>query len=74
VFLLRDVLERMKSPPSLLRLAKQSGLSYTTVHGVYSNRAKRVDLATLDSLASALGVPVGSLIGPTRPAKRGRPA
>lgn len=69
VFRLREAIEVRKDPPSLSQLAKDAGLSYPTVHGVYHNDTTRVDLATLDALARALGCEPGELIGK---AKRGK--
>jgi DNA-binding Xre family transcriptional regulator len=42
---------------------KDAGLSYPTVHGIYHNDTMRVDLATLDALARALGCDPGNLVG-----------
>jgi DNA-binding Xre family transcriptional regulator len=63
-FRLHELLEEMPEAkrPSLLRLSQQTGLSYTTVHGIHSNRARRVDLDTLEALAGALGCAPGDLI------------
>lgn len=65
VFRLREVLEQLPAEdrPSLRRLAQDTGLSYTTVHGIYANRAVRVSLATLEVLAKAVGCTPGDLIG-----------
>jgi len=55
---------------SLRELAEASGLSLTTVHQIETGRTSP-GLATLQSLASALGVPLGALFdgrGPAAPA------
>jgi DNA-binding Xre family transcriptional regulator len=64
-FRLHELLEEIPEGkrPSLLRLSQRTGLSYTTVHGIHSNRARRVDLDTLEALAGALGCAPGDLIG-----------
>lgn len=45
------------------RLAQDAGLSYTTVHAIYANKARMVALATLEALAAELGCAPGDLIG-----------
>lgn len=55
---------------SLRELAEASGLALTTVHQIETGRTSP-GLGTLQSLATALGVPVGALLdgrGPTAPA------
>ena len=42
---------------------EDSGLGYNTVHRIYANKAKRVDLATLHALAGTLRCEPGELIG-----------
>jgi DNA-binding Xre family transcriptional regulator len=69
LFCLREVMEGMDPAPSLRRVALDAGLGYTTAHAIYHNHTKRVDLATLDALARALGCKPGELIGK---AKRGK--
>jgi DNA-binding Xre family transcriptional regulator len=63
VFRLREVLEGMPEPPNLSELARATGVSRTTVHAMYHNVTTRVDLATLDVLADALGCEPGELVG-----------
>jgi len=46
---------------TMQEVARRAGLSYTTVHDLYHDRAKRLDLETLDKLCAALGVGVGDL-------------
>lgn len=70
MFRLREALEALENPPSLMQLAKDAGLSYPTVHGIYHNDTTRVDLATLDALARALGCEPGELIGQAKRRKR----
>jgi DNA-binding Xre family transcriptional regulator len=60
--------------PSIRRVALDAGLTYETVHNVYQNKTARVDLATLDSLATALGCEPGELIGRPAGGKRARRA
>jgi DNA-binding Xre family transcriptional regulator len=69
VFRLRRVMEGRSPVPSIRRVASDAGLSYETAHNVYWNKTRRVDLDTLDALASALGCDPGELIG--RPGRRG---
>ena len=45
-------------------------MDYTTAHAIYHNKATRVDLATLDALARALGIEPGELLE-REPAARG---
>jgi len=66
VFRLREVLQRMPKPPNLSELARVSGVSRMTVHTIYHNLTTRVDLATLDALARALGCEPGELVGQKR--------
>jgi DNA-binding Xre family transcriptional regulator len=68
-FRLREVMEAQPTPPSVAGLAERAGVSRTTVHAIYHNSTARVDLATLDALAGALGCEPGELIGR---AKRGK--
>jgi DNA-binding Xre family transcriptional regulator len=65
---LREVLEEVQKPPNLSELARMSGVSRMTVHSMYHNLTTRVDLATLDAIADALGCAPGELLGK----KRGR--
>jgi DNA-binding Xre family transcriptional regulator len=65
-FRLREVLEEMSKPPSVAELARLAGVSRTTVHTIYHNLTTRVDLATLDALARALGCEPGELVGKKR--------
>lgn len=66
VFRLREVLEEMPKPPNISELARVSGVSRMTVHTIYHNLTARVDLATLDALARALGCEPGELVGKKR--------
>lgn len=66
VFRLREVLDGMPKPPNLSELARASGVSRMTVHSMYHNLTTRVDLATLDALARALGCEPGELVGKKR--------
>lgn len=43
-------------------LAEATGLSYTTVWGIWNNRTRRADLDTIEKLADALKVQPGDLI------------
>ena len=77
MFRLREILKGMPEAerPSLLGLAKATGLSYGSVHSIYANKAIRADLGALQtwhwrrSLASP---PRGELIGPGKGPRRGR--
>lgn len=62
MFRLREVINELPEPRSLLSVAKRAGVSYTTAHAIYSNHTTRVDLATLDALARALGCEPGELL------------
>lgn len=46
------------------KLADHTGLAYNTVWGMWTNKTKRADLDTLTTLANALKVQPGDLIGP----------
>lgn len=48
---------------SARKLAAASGLAYTTVQGIWSNKSRRADLDTLDAIARVLKVQPGDLIG-----------
>jgi hypothetical protein len=69
---LREVIEGKPDVPSIRQVGLGAGLSYETVHNVYHNKTRRVDLDTLDALASALGCEPGELIG-RQGGRRGRP-
>lgn len=58
-FRIDEILAKKDWP--IARLARESGLSYRTVHDVYHNKCSGTDLLTLAKLSSALGVPVGDL-------------
>lgn len=45
------------------KIAGETGLAYTTVWGIWSGKAKRIDLVTLQRLADLLGVQPQELIG-----------
>ncbi len=70
-FRLRELLEGREEPLSLAKLARESGLSYATVHAIYHNDTARVDLSSLDALAAVLGVGPGDLLERV-PEKRSR--
>ena len=74
VFRLREVMEGHPDSPGLRQMARDTGLSYNTVHTIYHNKATRADLGTLDALATALGCEPGELIGfdGKRGGRRGR--
>ena len=74
LFRLREVMEALTPALSLRQVALRAGLGYTTAHAIYHNHTTRVDLATLDKLAAALGVPPGDLVGSTKPASTPRKA
>jgi DNA-binding Xre family transcriptional regulator len=63
VFQLREVMEQQTPPPSIRQVAREGELAYNTVFAIYHNKAARVDLATLDTLAGVLGCEPGELIG-----------
>jgi DNA-binding Xre family transcriptional regulator len=72
VFRLREVMEGVDPALSIRRVALDAGLTYETVHNVYQNKTARVDLETLDALASALGCEPGELIGKGDKVGRGK--
>ena len=73
VFRLREAMDSLPETPSLRSVALRAGVSYTTAHAIYHNGTHRVDLATLDALAKALGCEPGDLIGrASRPTSRKR--
>src|SRR5688572_25245356 len=43
-------------------LQRQTGLHYTTINDLYHDRAKRLDVDTLEKLCRALGVGVGDIL------------
>ena len=51
-------------------LARRSGLSFVTVHGIANNKTKQVSLATIDALCEALGVDPGELLEREAPKRR----
>ena len=42
-------------------LAERAGVAYNTAHALYTSRATRIDLDTLDRICLALGVEPGAL-------------
>ena len=59
---LRDIAEPERW--SARKLARATGLAYTTVWGIWTNTTRRADLATLDKLAAVLKVQPNDLLGP----------
>jgi len=51
--------ERMMS---IAELQRQTGLSYVTLHNLYSDKSQRVDFKTLDSICRALSVQPGDIL------------
>ena len=49
-------------PFRISELARLTGLQANTVSGIYNNKAKRIDLDTIDTLCSALGCAPGDLL------------
>lgn len=47
---------------SIADLARDSGVSYTSLFELYHERAKRVDLTTLDRICKALSVQPGDIL------------
>ncbi len=43
-------------------LAERAGIAYNTAHGLYTGRATRIDLETLDRICEALDVVPGDLL------------
>ena len=46
------------------KLAITAGLAYGTVWSIWTNKAKRADLSTIEALAKVLKISPGDLIGP----------
>jgi transcriptional regulator with XRE-family HTH domain len=44
------------------KLSRRSDLNYNTVAGIWHNKTKRADLASLEAIAEVLNVPVSKLI------------
>jgi DNA-binding Xre family transcriptional regulator len=42
-------------------LAERAGVAYNTAHALYTSRATRIDLDTLDRMCAALGVEPGAI-------------
>lgn len=47
---------------SISELQRRTGLSYVTLHNLYSDKSHRVDFKTLDSICRALEVQPGDLL------------
>ncbi len=45
------------------KLAEATGLAYTSVYGIWTNRSKRADLDTIAALARVLKIQPGELFG-----------
>lgn len=48
-------------PYKISEIARLTGLQPNTVSGIYNNRARRIDLDTIDALCGALGCRPGDL-------------
>lgn len=70
-FRLAELLDRPldEGGMSQSELARRSGVSFTTVNAIANNKTRRVDLDTLDALASVLNVQPGELLA-REPARR----
>ena len=47
---------------SIAELQRRTGLSYVTLHHLYSDRSERVDFKTLDRICGALDVQPGDIL------------
>lgn len=47
---------------SIKELQRQTGLSYDTLHKLYSDKSGRIDFDTLDKICRALGVQPGDIL------------
>lgn len=47
---------------SIAELQRQTGLSYVTLHGLYSDKTTRVDFETLNRICKALDVQPGDIL------------
>ena len=68
VFRLAELIEKHGTNQS--RLARESGVALRTVARICRNESAQVSLATLDKLATALGVEPGELIVREKKGKR----
>jgi DNA-binding Xre family transcriptional regulator len=48
-------------------LSEATGLAYSTVWAIWTNKTRRADLDTLEKIAAALKVEPGDLIGRAKP-------
>lgn len=69
-FRLQELLEARGLTQTDVQL--KTSLAYSTINELYNNRARRVDLNTLDTLCAALGCTVGDVIEYTPGKKQGR--
>lgn len=56
----RDIVE--KRDMTQLELQSRTGLAYSTVNDLYHGKTRRIELATLDVLCTALACKVGDLL------------
>ena len=47
---------------SIAELQRQTGLSYVTLHNLYSDKSRRVDFETLNKICRALSVQPGDIL------------
>ena len=47
---------------SIAELQRQPGLSYVTLHNLYSDKSRRVDFETLNKICRALSVQPGDIL------------
>jgi putative transcriptional regulator len=47
---------------SIAELQRRTGLSYVTLHDLYTDKSKRVDFKTLNQICQALGVQPGDIL------------
>lgn len=69
-FRLRELLDERGMTQTELQL--RSGLAYSTISDLYHNKARRVDLATVDALCVALECTIGDVLEHVDENHRGR--
>ena len=71
-FRVRELLAERKLSQTELQL--RTGLAYSTISDLYHNKARRIDVGTLDALCVALECGVGDVLEHVPEARRGQSA
>lgn len=69
-FRVRELLEKNGMTQTELQL--RTGLAYSTISDLYHNKARRIDVGTLDALCTALACEVGDVLEYLPERQRGR--